>query len=82
MHHHLYENRSSILCDIDLDVGNNFFPDENFLSDETSLILFHVEKFLHWNSFLSYNWHYAYEKLLFFSNLMNKCNYIYLLFDL
>jgi hypothetical protein len=31
----------------------NFFPDENFLSDETSLILFQVEKFL------SYNWHYV-----------------------
>ena len=30
------------------------FMIENFLSDETSLILFQVEKFLHWNSFLSY----------------------------
>ena len=40
----------------------NFFTDENFLSDETSLILFQGERFLHWNSFLSYNWHYAYEK--------------------
>ena len=37
----------------------NFFTDENFLSDETSLILFQVEKNFHWNSFLSYNWHYA-----------------------
>ena len=24
----------------------NFFPDENFLSDETSLMLFHIEKLL------------------------------------
>jgi hypothetical protein len=25
----------------------NFFPDENFLSDEISLMLFHIEKLLH-----------------------------------
>jgi hypothetical protein len=25
----------------------SFFPDENFLSDETSLMLFHIEKLLH-----------------------------------
>jgi hypothetical protein len=25
----------------------NFFPDENFLSHETSLMLFHIEKLLH-----------------------------------
>jgi hypothetical protein len=37
-------------------------PDDNFLSDETSLILFQVEKFRHINSFLSYYWLYAYEK--------------------
>ena len=40
----------------------DFSPDGDFLSDETYLILFQVERFLHWNSFLSYNWHYAYEK--------------------
>ena len=27
--------------------NRNFFPDENFLSDETSLMLFHIEKSLH-----------------------------------